>query len=152
MVDADYKSDSKNFQVLQQLSNDHSGNATIDVVKPNDKVTVLNITYENYKTGEKKFATAQFEMGDPEKGTGQWGYTLFPFYPGQPGPWSPDKSAHAIANTISDSLAATIHHELRHIFLGDFGRTATKATHGQIGVGKETRAAEREAKRNENQN
>jgi len=152
MVDADYKSDSKNFQVLQQLSNDHSGNATIDVVKPNDKVTVLNIKYENYKTGEKKFATAQFEMGDPEKGTGQWGYTLFPFYPGQPGPWSPDKSAHAIATTISDSLAATIHHELRHIFLGDFGRTATKATHGQIGVGKETRAAEREAKRNENQN
>ncbi len=79
MVDADYKSDSQNFQVLQQLSNDHSGNATIDVVKPNDKVTVLNIIYENYKTGEKKFATAQFEMGDPEKGTGQWGHTLFPF-------------------------------------------------------------------------
>src|SRR5579885_871334 len=49
---------------------------------------------------------------------------------GDPGPYSPDDTTHVVANTASDSLAATIHHELRHVFLGDFGRSAKKAGHG----------------------
>ncbi len=41
-VDADYKSDSKNFHVLQTLANDHSATATLDVLKPNDKFDLKN--------------------------------------------------------------------------------------------------------------
>jgi RHS repeat-associated protein len=150
MADADYKSDSKNFQVLQKLANDHSATATVDVLKPNDSFDLKTVISFDRKTGEK-LGILSTTPGDPNEGTGFAGYTFFPYHQGDPGPFSPDDTTHVVANTVSDSLAATIHHELRHVFLGDFGRSAKKAAHGQPGVDQQTKAAEDEAKKNQNQ-
>jgi RHS repeat-associated protein len=151
VVDADYKSDSKNFQVLQTLANDHSATATVDVLKPNDSFDLKTVISWDKKTGDK-MAIMSTTPGDPNKGTGFGGYTFFPYHSGDPGPFSPDDTTHVVANSVSDSLTATIHHELRHVFLGDFGRSAKKAGHGQPGVNRQTKAAEDEAKQNEKQN
>jgi RHS repeat-associated protein len=151
VVDADYKSDSKNFQVLQTLANDHSATATVDVLRPNDSFDLKTVVSFDKKTGEK-YGIMSTTPGDPNEGTGFAGYTFFPYHEGDPGPFSPDDTTHVVANTVSDSLTATIHHELRHVFLGDFGRSAKKAGHGQPGVDQQTKAAEDEAKKNEKQN
>ena len=51
-------------------------------------------------------------------------------------------------------LSATMHHELRHVLLGDFGRAATKAGHADANgkrnaeVDKQTKEADDEALRN----
>lgn len=150
MVDADYKSDSKNFQVLQKLANDHSATATVDVLKPNDTFDVKTVISFDRKTGEK-LGILSTTPGDPNENTGFAGYTFFPYHQGDPGPYSPDDITHVVANTASDSLAATIHHELRHVFLGDFGRSVKKGVHGAPGVDQQTKAAEDEAKKNQNQ-
>ncbi|MGA2299530.1 MAG: RHS repeat-associated core domain-containing protein [Candidatus Acidiferrum sp.] len=151
MVDADYKSDSKNFQTLQNLANDHSATATVDVLKPNDSFDLKTTISVNVKTGVEKTGIVSTTPGDPNQGTGFAGYTFFPYNHGDPGPYSPDDTTHVVANTASDSLAATIHHELQHVFLGDFGRSAKRAGHGQPGVDQRTKAAEDEAKKNQNQ-
>jgi len=82
------------------------------------------------------------------------GYTFFPYKKGDPGPFSPDDTTHSVINSepSDGDIPATIHHEMRHIFLGDFGRSAKKAGHGQPGVDQQTKAAEDEAKKNEKQN
>jgi hypothetical protein len=41
-----------------------------------------------------------------------------------------------------------IFHELQHVFLGDFGRSALKATHLNQDVNDRTKAAEKEALEN----
>jgi RHS repeat-associated protein len=148
-VDASHESDSENFQVLQNLANDHSGTAVIDVVKPDDKFEVLTMVSWNAKTGEV-MGRRVMSMGDPKKGEGTGGYTFFPYEKGrQGGPFSVDKNTHAVANTAAEgSIAATIHHELRHVFLGDFGRSIPKATHGQKSVDDATKRAEDEAAKN----
>jgi RHS repeat-associated protein len=146
-VDADYKSDSKNFQVLQTLANDHSATATLDVLKPNEKFDLKTTISINVKTRQEKLGimstTPAFD-----------GYTFFPYKKGDPGPFSPDDITHSVINSEpSDAdIPATIHHEMRHIFLGDFGRSAKKAGHGQPGVDQQTKAAEDEAKKNEKPN
>ncbi|HET7108059.1 MAG TPA: RHS repeat-associated core domain-containing protein [Candidatus Acidoferrum sp.] len=150
VVDADYKSDSKNFQVLQTLANDHSATASVDVLKPNDSFDLKTVVSFDRKTGER-LGILSTTPGNPNEGTGFSGYTFFPYQKGNAGPYSPDDTTHAVANTVSDSLAATIHHELRHVFLGDFGRSVKKAEHGQPGVNQQTKAAEDEAKKNQNQ-
>jgi RHS repeat-associated protein len=146
-VDADYKSDSKNFQVLQTLANDHSATATLDVLKPNDSFDLKTTISINVKTGEEKVGTLSTTPGFD-------GYTFFPYKKGDPGPFSPDDITHSVINSepSDGDIPATIHHEMRHIFLGDFGRSAKKAGHGQPGVDQQTKAAEDEAKKNEKQN
>jgi RHS repeat-associated protein len=146
-VDADYKSDSKNFQVLQTLANDHSATATVDVLKPNDSFDLKTTISINVKTGDEK-------LGIMSTTPGFDGYTFFPYKKGDPGPFSPDDTTHSVINSepSDGDIPATIHHEMRHIFLGDFGRTAKKAAHGQPGVDQQTKAAEDEAKKNEKQN
>ena len=56
-VDADYKSDSKNFRALQTLAGDHSATATIDVLKPNEKFDVRVTVSFNRDTGAEQTAT-----------------------------------------------------------------------------------------------
>ena len=54
-----------------------------------------------------------------------------------------------IVNTISpDGLPSTIHHELRHVLLGDFGRVAPYGAHGTGQVNQQTTEAEKEAVKN----
>ena len=145
-VDADYKSDSKNFQVLQTLANDHSATATVDVLKPNDSFDLKTVISWTKKEGDV--------LGIRSTTPGFDGYTFFPYKQGDPGPFSPDDITHAVINSepLDHDIPATIHHEMRHIFLGDFGRSAKKAGHGQPGVDQQTKAAEAEAKKNEKQN
>gem|GEM_PF-993308 len=153
VVDANYKSDSKNFQTLQTLANDHSATATVDVVKPNDSFDLKVVLSVNVKKGEETTGIMSTTLGNPKEGTGFAGLTFFPYRKGDPGPYSPDDITHVV-NTVSldDSIAATIHHELRHVFLGDFGRAAKKGGHGQPGVDKETKAADDEAIKNQKHN
>ncbi len=148
-VDQDYKSDSKNFQVLQSLSGDHSATARVDVLNPNDKVTVMIAFGFDAKKGYQYQATP-ISPGNPSKNDGFEGYTFFPLGEG-PGPYSNGNFTDVVANTDSGrgGLPATIQHELRHVFLGDFGRTASKAMHGTGNVDQQTKAAEDEAIRNQ---
>jgi hypothetical protein len=44
--------------------------------------------------------------------------------------------------------AATLHHELIHVFLGDFGKSLVKGLHMYPGVTPQTNAAQDEAKEN----
>ena len=74
-MDADYKSDSKNFQVLQTLANDHSATATVDVLKPNDSFDLKTTISINVKTGEEKAGTLSTTPGFD-------GYTFFPYKKG----------------------------------------------------------------------
>lgn len=145
-VDADYKSDSKNFQVLQTLANDHSAIATVDVLKPNDSFKLKTSISWTKKDGDV--------LGIRSTTPGFDGYTFFPYKKGDPGPFSPDDTTHSVINSepLDHDIPATIHHEMRHIFLGDFGRSAKKAGHGQPGVDQQTKAAEAEAKKNEKEN
>jgi RHS repeat-associated protein len=153
-VDADYKGSAGNFATLQKLANDHSATAAIDVLKPTDSFNVrVSLSY-NAKTGFGPLTTMRMSPGDPRHpgrsgGMAFMGYTLFP--PGSNGPqmFSGDDMTDVLVNTLSDDLSATIHHELRHVLLGDFGRMGQNAEHGIPEVDKQTKDAEKEAKQNE---
>jgi hypothetical protein len=88
---------------------------------------------------------------NPSKNDGFEGYTFFPLGEG-PGPYSDGNYTDVVVNN-SDSgrggVPASIHHELRHVFLGDFGRSASKALHGTGNVDQQTKAAEDEAIKNQ---
>jgi RHS repeat-associated protein len=148
-VDADYKGSPGNFSTLQKLANDHSGTANIDVLKSTDSFNVrVNLSY-NAETGFGNLTTMSLNPGEPGYGNSFAGYTYFP--PGQnsPQPFSADDDTDVVANISGGDLAATIHHELRHVLLGDFGRTGNNAKHGLPEVEKQTKEAEKEAIRNE---
>jgi RHS repeat-associated protein len=149
-VDQDYKSDSKNFQVLQSLAGDHSATARVDVLNSNDQVTIKVAVGYNAKTGNQ-YQESPISPGNPSKNDGFEGYTFFPLGDG-PGPYSDGNYTDVVVNN-SDSgrggVPASIHHELRHVFLGDFGRSASKALHGTGNVDQQTKAAEDEAIKNQ---
>jgi hypothetical protein len=46
-------------------------------------------------------------------------------------------------------IPSSIHHELRHVLLGDFGRVAPYGQHGTGRVDQETTEAEKEAVKNQ---
>jgi len=48
----------------------------------------------------------------------------------------------------SVTRAGTVYHELTHVLLGDFGRSASKGVHGAPGVDDATDAAQQEAEKN----
>lgn len=150
-VDADYKSDSKNFQVLKTLANDHSAMARIDVYAPTDSFNVRVSVSWNAKTGYSKLTTASMTPGDAHNKNGQFfvGYTFFPPGKDVPGPYSEGDFTDAVINSSADDITAAMHHELRHVFLGDFGRSALQARHGYGDVDQQTADAEREALENE---
>jgi hypothetical protein len=66
--------------------------------------------------------------------------------------------SQAIVNgdNTADEISASMHHELRHIMLGDFGRSAPNALHPQPGqpqneADRQTAAADKEALENAKQ-
>ena len=62
-VDADYKSNSGNFQTLQKLAGDHSATARIDVLGPNDKFDVrVSLTFDR-KSGNGPLSTLSMTPG-----------------------------------------------------------------------------------------
>ena len=87
-------------------------------------------------------------MGQPSNNTGFDGYTFFPVGSNSPGPWSTGDFTDVVVNTV-DGLTENIHHELRHVLIGDFGKTGFAAKHGHPDVDKQTKEAEDEAEQNE---
>ena len=66
-----------------------------------------------------------------------------------PGPYSVGDFTDVVATTVSpDGIPATIHHELRHVLLEDFGRVKPFGAHGTGKVDQETKEAEKEAVKN----
>jgi hypothetical protein len=62
-------------------------------------------------------------------------------------PYSPDWNSHVVFATgmSLEDIVTTMHHEIRHIFVGDFGRL-TRGDHPQSDT--QTTAAEKEAESN----
>jgi hypothetical protein len=148
-VDANYKGSAGNFTTLQTLANDHSGTANIDVLKSTDSFNVrVSLSY-NAKTGYGDLTTMSMTPGEPGYGNSFAGYTYFPPGKNSPQPFSADGDTDVVANISGGDLAATIHHELRHVLLGDFGRIGNNAKHGSPEVEKQTKEAEKEAIKNE---
>ena len=145
-LDADYKSDSKNFQTLQKLAGDHSATASIDVLKPDEKFDVRVTVSVNRVTGAEQTATMSTT---PSEGGGFGGYTLYPQGQGVPGPWTTGNFTDVVINAGRLWIPSSIHHELRHVLLGDFGRVAPYGQHGTGRVDQETTEAEKEAVKNQ---
>jgi RHS repeat-associated protein len=74
-VDADYKSDSKNFQTLQKLAGDHSATATVDVLKGDEKFGV-KVTVRVDRAGTEELGTMSMT---PNEAGGFTGYTFYPY-------------------------------------------------------------------------
>jgi len=151
-VDADYNSDSGNFQTLQKLAGDHSATAQIEVLKPDDKFDVRVTVNLDVKTGQATLSTMSLTPGNPNDPNADSfvGYTFFPYGKGVPGPYSSGNFTDVVVNTVSPdgSIPSTIHHELRHVLLGDFGRVAPYGAHGTGMVDQSTTEAEKEAVKN----
>jgi RHS repeat-associated protein len=145
-VDADYKGSAGNFSTLQKLANDHSATANVDVLNPNDSFNVrVSLSYDA-KKGYGNLST--MSMTPDDQGASFEGYTFFPPGKNSPSPFSADDDTDVVVNNSTD-VPATIHHELRHVLLGDFGRMGNNAKHGLPEVDKQTNDAEKEAQQNE---
>jgi hypothetical protein len=144
-VDADYKSNSKNFQTLQALAGDHSATARLDVLKSDDKLQVMVAVSTNVKTGQETMGTMTMTPGQDG---GFAGYTFYPYGKGVPGPYSTGDFTDVVVNASRGEVPETIQHELRHVLLGDFGRTAPYGAHGTGTVDRQTTEAEKEAAKN----
>lgn len=77
------------------------------------------------------------------------GYTFFPMGEGVPSPYSTGDFTHIIINADRGWMPSSMHHEVRHLLIGDFGRQVPFAAHHGVGnVDQETREAEKEAVQN----
>jgi hypothetical protein len=130
-VDQDYKSNSKNFQTLQKLSGDHSAMGIIDVLGKGDTYTIKTIDEWDI-TGKITYADST------DKIVGKYdpfaGYTFFQ-YRGKDEDgiiYTTGNYSKVVINTMEKSdveIIQTIYEELRHLFIGAFGRTAQNARH-----------------------
>ncbi len=130
-VDKDYKSDSKNFQTLQQAANDHSATGVIDVLSKGDSTTIRTTVSWNTKTGPA-LGNMPLTMNGENDPFG--GYTFFQFRGKiEDGiDYTPGDYSEVVVNSTgaADSvIIGSMHHELRHLVLGDFGRSAPNAKH-----------------------
>ncbi len=150
-VDADYKSDSKNFQTLQKLAGDHTATAQVDVLMENDKFSVqISFSASRDASGKMIYGPLSTVSMTPGQDGGFEGYTIFPPSSGLQ-PYSSGDFTDVVVNASRGDVTQTIHHELRHVLLGDFGRAAANAAHGAGNVNRETQEAEKEAAKNEKQ-
>ncbi len=150
-ADKDYKSDSENFQTVQQIAN-AGDTAVLSVVGPTTMVTVYQaVTNQDGSMSINRIDNATFSQNMDIAGL-----TVFPL-PGKPEnldfySTSKNTEAYAASDGSDEEVTATIHHELRHIVLGDFGRNINRAKHGngqtETEADRATKAADDEAKRN----
>jgi hypothetical protein len=144
-VDNSYKSSSGNFIALQKAANDESAKANIDVLNPTDSFSVrVSLTYSSKSGLGPPTSMSMTPGGDG----GFAGYTFFPPGSNSPQPYSNDSDTDMVINNSSD-VPQGIAHELRHVVLGDFGRSGLKGVHGVPEVDRQTKAAEDEAAQNE---
>jgi len=150
-VDSHYQSNSGNFRTLQALANDHSAIATVDVLNGRDKFQVTLEISTELKNGQVIKTTLGTMTTFPDEAGGFAGYTFYPYGKNVPGPWSVGDFTDVVVNASRGDIPETIHHELRHVLLGDFGRKAPYGAHGTGQVDKQTAEAEKEASRNKSQ-
>lgn len=132
---------------MQKVSAQKGDLTVIEVLSPAQGFTILSqMSYPG------PLVPVKTPMGSPKTDNGFEGYTFFPFTGTQePGViYTPGSAVLVEVNTDQslESVTETIHHELRHVLLGDFGRSAALAKHGLPEVEKQTREAEAEARRN----
>jgi len=149
VVDKDYKSTSKNFQVLQTLANDHSAVAELSVVGPKEQISG-NV---GAKDPSGQVVLKSFKEAYGMNLTLEQGWLGQTFYQNWGGP-AVDGATYSTRGLTEvyvgtdqtvNSMIETMHHELRHVFLADFGRTVPKGQHGAPGVNQSATQAEKEA-------
>lgn len=98
-------------------------------MNPNDKINVMIAVGHNAKKTVYENQPTPISPGILQKNDGFGGYTSFPFLGRAPGHYSDGNFTDDVANTDSGrgGLPATIHHALCHVFLGDFGRSASRS-------------------------
>jgi RHS repeat-associated protein len=154
-ADKDYKSSSENFQVLKSLAGDHSAMAQLSVVGP--KVQIEGFIGIKNAAGNVELKTFREAYGANLTLEQGWlGQTLFQNWGGKvvEGDIFSKKGfteAYVGTDQSTTSMIQTMSEELRHIFLGDFGRIAPKSDHGQPGVNESIKRAKIEAEINAGQ-
>jgi RHS repeat-associated protein len=158
-VDANYKSSSGDFQRLQWVAN-KSDIATIQFKGANDTVSSFSFVGVPLASQTKSMAAFSYEP-TMNKNTGFMGLTLEPIRGPLDSvelfaPMSLDDKTHIIvangpgSGMSMDDIIGTIHHEIAHIYLSDFGRTR-HGDHGYGNVDQITGDAQNEAVRNSQQ-
>ena len=132
---------------MQKLAGDHSATARIDVLKGDTEYQVRVMVRPDAEPGEDNL---QVRSSTPSDAIFSFdGYTFFPPNEGVPSPYSTGEFTNVIINASRGWMPSTMHHELRHVLIGDFGRQVPiGATHGTGTVDQETREAEKEAVKN----
>ena len=135
-VDAKHQSTSGNFLNAQKAANDHTAVGKISVVKQGGTYQLKESYLENGKDG---FKTTTNKLGPRSQEFD--GYTVFE-YRGKRETgiiYASGVSEMIIHGDQSDAdVSAAMHHETRHLVLGDFGRSALKAKHSESGQPKNT--------------
>ncbi len=144
-VDKSHSSSSDNFKALQYVANKKGDIAILQGKGANDRVSSFSFNVVPIS------AQAGYEL-TMNKETGYMGITLNPLsrttgIPNPYMPYSPDANSHVVFATgmSLEDIVTTMHREIRHIFLGDFGRL-TRGDHPRSDT--QTTAAETEAERN----
>ncbi|MBI4422667.1 MAG: hypothetical protein HY554_03005 [Elusimicrobia bacterium] len=145
IVDPGHESPSANFRALQRIANEPVAATRLDFLAPSDALTIRSVS--RFPSDGPEAVT--FRMGHPDANDGFLGYTFFEFL-GKvesgilyaPGPFN-----NPVVNSAQTpaALSVSVHHELRHVALGELGRRAALAKHGLPRVEAEIQAAESEA-------
>jgi RHS repeat-associated protein len=129
-VDKEYVSKSGNFQALQKAANDHSALAKIDVLGKGEAVTIQTMKEWNRKTGVV-LEKASMTMDGKENPFS--GYTFFEYRGKDEGiSYSAGKYTNIVINSVGEldiTISQAMHHEIRHVILGDFGRSVPNGRH-----------------------
>ena len=154
-VDADYKSSSKNFSLLQNLANGHSGVASLNVVGPKDTFSSNVGVQQGPKVVIQSFKSIYGVDNYVSSRDAVPGQTLFPLI-GSPLAntiYGTGKNTEVyVANDQSDvEIVKTMYHEMTHVFLGDFGRAVPNSLEDAPGVKPQLNRAEQEAEQNSKQ-
>lgn len=152
-VDMNYKSTSENFHWAQKAANDHTALGKITVVSRGE---TYQISERQFKNGQESLKSTPLTVKMGPRSKEFDGYTLFE-YRGklEDGITYASGVSEIIVhgNQANDDMSATMHHETRHLVLGDFGRNAPFSKHSlrgqpQTTADVETNKADTEAKKN----
>lgn len=148
VVDSFWKSNSANFQTLQKVACAIKSRTVIEILSPAQHLTIRQ--REEYPNG--KIKSSILRMGSPKTDNGFDGYTFFQYRGVIESGIIYSAGDYTLVAVNQDqtlqSMIESIHHELRHVLLGDFGRASVNAKHGLPRVEEETSQAEKEADRN----
>lgn len=152
-IDKNHNSTSENFQWAQKAANDNTALGKITVVRQGE---TYQLRHQEFKGGQDVLKTTPTTVTMGQRNKEFAGYTFFE-YRGKIEDgisYAKDVSEMIIhGNQTNTELSVTMHHETRHLILGDFGRTALNSKHSQRGQPQtiadiETDKADREAKTN----